>query len=220
MNAPIPFSMRRIPLTTMSAAMAAGAALLALAVLTSATVVRLDTFTSAAVHAHTADPLVALSFAVTLLGGTDAVLPVTIVCAAGLLALRLWHSAIALALAVVLTQGVVAIVKELVERPRPAANDAVTDAGGSSFPSGHSATSAALFGVLVLVAARHLEGRARDLATAFGGALIVAVGVSRILLGAHYPTDVVAGWLTGGTLALASMALLTWLRRSLRRTPA
>jgi undecaprenyl-diphosphatase len=135
------------------------------------------------------------------------------------LALRLWHSAIALALAVVLTQLVVAVLKELVERPRPPANDAVTDAGGFSFPSGHSATSAALFGVLALVAARHLEGGARRAAAALGVALIAAVGVSRILLGAHYPTDVLAGWLTGGTLALGSVALLTWLRRTLRRNP-
>lgn len=199
--------------------MAAGAGLLALAVLTSATVLRFDAFTSAAVHAHTADPLVAVSFAVTLLGGTEAVLPATAVGAVALVALRLWHSALALALSVVLTQLVVAVLKGLVERPRPAANEAVADAGGFSFPSGHSATSAALFGVLALVAARHLEGGARRAAAALGVALIAAVGVSRVLLGAHYPTDVLAGWLTGGTLALASVALLTWLRRVLRWAP-
>lgn len=215
-----PPTMRRIPLTTMSAVMAAGAALVALAVLTSATVVRFDALTSAAVHAHAADPLVAVSFAITLLGGTDTVLPVTAVCAAALVALRLWHSAIALALAVVGTQAVVALIKGIVERPRPAANDAVAEAGGFSFPSGHSATSAALFGVLTLVAARHLEGGARRAAAALGVALIAAVGASRIMLGAHYPTDVLAGWLTGGTLALASFALLTRLRRKLRLVSA
>jgi undecaprenyl-diphosphatase len=211
------FTLHRVPLTTMSALTAAGAALLAVAVLTSGTVIHFDTLASSSIHAHAADPLVAASFAVTLLGGTGAVLPATAVCGVAFLALRLWHSALALALAVGLTQLVVALLKGLVERPRPPANEAVTDAGGFSFPSGHSATSAALFGVLALVAARELEGGARRAVAALGVALIAAVGVSRLMLGAHYPTDVLAGWLTGGALALASMALFTWLRRALRR---
>ena len=202
----------------MSAVTAVSACLIALSVITSATVVHFDTFWSAALHAHAADPVVAVSFAISLLGGTDTVLPATAVCAVALLALRLWHSAIALALAVILTQLVVEVLKGIVERPRPPANEAVTDAGGFSFPSGHSATSAALFGVLTLVAARHLEGGLQRAAAAVGVALIAAVGVSRILLGAHYPTDVLAGWLTGGALALGSMALLTWVRRALRAT--
>lgn len=200
--------------------MAAGAALVAFAVLTSATVVQFDVLTSAALNTHAAHSVVAVSWAVSALGGTETVLPATVVFAVALLALRLWHSALALALAVGLTQAAVALLKGIVERPRPAANEAVAEAGGFSFPSGHSATSAALFGVLALVAARHLEGGARVAAAALGVALIAAIGVSRVLLGAHYPTDVLAGWLTGGTIALACVALFTKLRGRLRRTQA
>ena len=197
--------------------MAAGVALVALAVLTSATVDHFDAVTSSVIHAHIAHSVAAVSWALSAIGGTETVLPATAVLAVALVALRLWHSAIALALSVAVTQATVALLKAIVERPRPAANAQMADAGGFSFPSGHSATSAALFGVLALVAARHLEGGIRVAAAALGVALIAAIGVSRVMLGAHYPTDVLAGWLTGGTIALASVAIATRLRRVRQR---
>lgn len=198
----------------------AGVALLALAVTSSSTVTRLDAMASADLQVGGIEPVIAASLAVTALGATDTVLPLTVL-AVGLLACcRQWHGAVALALSVGVTQAVVALVKDAVARPRPLANEAIADAGGSSFPSGHSATTAALFGVLALVALRSTHGWVRVAIACASIAVIAGVGVTRVLLGAHYPTDVMAGWLTGGTIALLSFALLLALRRAARRTAA
>lgn len=214
------FHMFRLPPFCACAAMAVAACLIAAAVLSSATVVWLDGLVGAALRTHAADPLFEAGWAVTHLGATDVVMPATAAGVVLLLALRLWHGALALLVAVASTQAVVQLAKVVVERPRPAANEAAAHAGGFSFPSGHSATAAALFGVLALVAARHASGRARWLLASAGVALMAAVGVSRVLLGAHYPTDVLAGWLTGGALALACVALFTRARNALARRTA
>lgn len=189
------------------AAMPIGVGCLALAVGSVGTVATADAMASAMLDVRGVESLVAASFAVTELGATDTVLPLTAVCAALLLAFRRFGGALALVVSVALTQLVVDVVKETVSRPRPPANEALADASGFSFPSGHSATSAALFGVLTLIAIRHARGSCRAAAAAAGVVLIAGVGASRVLLGAHYPTDVLAGWLTGGTVAVASVAV-------------
>jgi undecaprenyl-diphosphatase len=157
--------------------------------------------------AHTGQ-LAAVAVDVSALAGTDLVLPVTVVAVAALLLTRHWHGAITLTLAVLGTQAVVQLVKLTVDRPRPELNDAMTGAHGASFPSAHSATAVALYATLALLLAHRCHGRARLAALAAGGAVVAAVGLSRIELGAHYPIDVLAGWLTGATLVLAFWALV------------
>lgn len=89
-------------------------------------------------------------------------------------------------------------IKWIVMRDRPAVEHLV-EAGGSSFPSGHSAAAAACWAAIVYVLARGLPQRARSLA--FGGAIGIAVLVaaSRALLGVHWLTDVIAGVVVGWT---------------------
>ncbi len=144
-------------------------------------------------------------FAVTDLAGSPMLLAALIVVAA-LLLVRRWRAALAVVLAVTLTKLTVAIVKALVERPRP--DQAFESYGTFSFPSGHAASAAALYMTLAVLLSR---GHRRGVRAAVigGGALItIAVGVSRILLGAHHPTDVLAGWLVGGLLGLAAWVLV------------
>lgn len=141
------------------------------------------------------------------LASTRTALAVTVVAAIVLLVRRHWHSAIALALVFPVTQGAVQLVKLVVERPRPAANAALADAQGFSFPSAHSATSVAVYATIAFIlirASRH--GHSRVAIAGFAAALVLAVGFSRVLLGAHYPTDVLAGWTFG-----ALVASLCWL---------
>jgi undecaprenyl-diphosphatase len=88
----------------------------------------------------------------------------------------------------------------------------VTDPSGFSFPSAHSASSVALYALLAFILARAARGSTRTALVVAGLAVAAAVGVSRVYLGAHYPTDVLAGWLTGGVLAAASWALVARLR--------
>ena len=113
-----------------------------------------------------------------------------------------------LALAVLGTQAVVDLIKLTVERPRPELNGTLAEASGFSFPSAHSATGMALYATLTLLAARACSGRARVAIVAAGTSVIAAIGLSRVFLAAHYPIDVLAGWLTGGALVVASWLLV------------
>ena len=84
--------------------------------------------------------------------------------------------------------------KLLVERVRPAVAQQLVAATGFSYPSGHSASSTALYLTLAILAARHLR-RGGDRSAVFGGAVavILAVAASRVYLGVHYLTDVASG---------------------------
>jgi undecaprenyl-diphosphatase len=88
--------------------------------------------------------------------------------------------------------------KWLIDRDRPAVEH-LASAGGSSFPSGHSAAAAACWAAIALVAARRLPNGARRWAAATAAAIAVAVATSRVLLGVHWLTDVIAGVIVGWT---------------------
>jgi undecaprenyl-diphosphatase len=90
------------------------------------------------------------------------------------------------------------VLKWLVDRDRPAVEH-LSSAGGSSFPSGHSAAAAACWAAIALVAARRLPAGRRRWAAAGAVAIAVAVASSRVLLGVHWLTDVIAGVIVGWT---------------------
>ena len=84
-------------------------------------------------------------------------------------------------------------VKQLVERPRPPASLALSHATGFAFPSGHATDAAAVYGMLAVLLARSGRPAARVAAWAVAAALIALVGLSRLYLGVHWLSDVVAG---------------------------
>lgn len=71
-----------------------------------------------------------------------------------------------------------------------------------SFPSGHAFGAIVFYGLIAYLCYRHLDRPLNMIAAAILGLLVVAIGLSRIYLGAHFPSDVFAGWLLGG-MALA-----------------
>lgn len=83
-----------------------------------------------------------------------------------------------------------------------------------SFPSGHAMNSAVLYLTLGALLARAQDGW-RQQAYVFGVALFVAfvVGLSRVYLGVHWPTDVLAGWSVGAAWAMGCVLAATWLER-------
>ena len=95
------------------------------------------------------------------------------------------------------------MLKGFFERERPTVVTHIDPPGGTSFPSGHSMISAALYLTLAALIARTLEQRRlKVFVIAVGALLTMMVGVSRMYLGVHYPTDVIAGWTAGAVWAL------------------
>jgi undecaprenyl-diphosphatase len=100
------------------------------------------------------------------------------------------------------------LVKDVVARPRPTMDPLVT-AQGYSFPSGHSLNSTVTYGLLALVAWRtRLRLAVRRAAAVVGVVVPVLVGLSRIALGVHWPTDVLAGWLAGVAFVALAATLI------------
>ena len=89
------------------------------------------------------------------------------------------------------------VLKSLVGRLRPAVAHPVAYGQGNSFPSGHSLGSIVCYGALFLVFLPAMRGRWRRAFTAGIATLIALIGISRILLGVHYISDVLGGWALG-----------------------
>lgn len=100
--------------------------------------------------------------------------------------------------------GIMALLKEVFGRPRP---DIITPSGmaaGHSFPSGHALIATAVFVLLGMLLSRVLEPkRLRWSVILIAAVLALLVGLTRVYLGVHFPTDVLAGWTAG--LAWASL---------------
>jgi undecaprenyl-diphosphatase len=115
------------------------------------------------------------------------------------------------------------VLKDLFDRPRPDLTGAV-EVFTASFPSGHATISAVTYLTIgVLLAERETRWQPRVLYVAGAIFLTGIVGFSRIYLGVHYPTDVIAGWSLGTAWALLCLVAASLLRSSGRireRPPA
>lgn len=94
--------------------------------------------------------------------------------------------------------------KGLVQRARPVVEDAVSHAPGSSFPSGHATNTAAAALTVTLLVWPLLGPRGRVVVPVVAGACVLITGLDRVMLGVHYPSDVIAGFALGTALAGAS----------------
>jgi undecaprenyl-diphosphatase len=106
------------------------------------------------------------------------------------------------------------VLKFVFARPRPDFVAPEAQVFTSSFPSGHAALSAITYLTLGAILARtHPSIRIRIYFMSLAAVITGLVGLSRVYLGVHYPTDVLAGWCIGTAWAMGCWALMTWLQR-------
>lgn len=106
--------------------------------------------------------------------------------------------------------------KALVDRARPVVDSPVVDTpSNASFPSGHSMTGLVTFAVLLFLVLPAVHRRARPWLVAGTVLLVVAIGFTRLALGVHFVSDVLAGWALGaGWLAVTVAAFRVWQHRA------
>jgi undecaprenyl-diphosphatase len=109
------------------------------------------------------------------------------------------------------------LLKDIFHRPRPDVVPYAAYFSGASFPSGHSMMSAVVYLTLGALLARSQRRKALKAYFLLLAILLTAmVGVTRVYLGVHWPTDVLAGWIGGAVWALLCWSVARWLQR--RRT--
>lgn len=174
-------------------------------------------FRSDADSARLAGPewLAATWLGLTWLGDVIPRLAVSVLTAFALLWLRRWHSA--LFLVAVLLSGIAlsTAIKDAVGRPRPQLVDQLDVVHSASFPSGHALNSALFYLMTARLLAPGLRRRGlRRTIYVAAVALSLAIGVSRVALGVHWPSDVLASWVICGAW------LWLWFGLAARHWPA
>jgi undecaprenyl-diphosphatase len=198
-----------VPLAAVTAAALLFALLLLLVRLRWAPLESADHSTAAWLNGLIAAHAVAVSVvkAVTWLGSAGALWAVTGAAAVVLAIRRRWRLAAYLLVAGAGALVLDPVLKTLVGRLRPVVAHPIAHGTGDSFPSGHALGSIVVYGALFLVFQPAARGKWRRVLTAVAVTVIAAVGVSRLLLGVHYVSDVLGGWALGITwLGLTAFA--------------
>lgn len=146
--------------------------------------------------------------AFTFIGGTIPVAVISLLAIIILFKVFKHPSELVLFITVILGANVLfSVLKQLFHRERPDLHR-LTEAGNYSFPSGHATMALALYGVLTFLLWRHTSTLfGRTVLIIFSIFMIGLIGISRIYLGVHYPSDIIAGYFIGTfwlTLAIGS----------------
>ncbi|HJU40300.1 MAG TPA: phosphatase PAP2 family protein [Tahibacter sp.] len=149
----------------------------------------------------------------TALGGIAVVIGASVVLA-GYFALRRRYVDVAiLAASIAGAQVVSAIAKFLIARPRPDLVSHEAEIYSASFPSGHTLMATVAYVTFAMLLAADVENRRlRDYLLAVAWVVAFAVGASRIYLGVHWPSDVLAGWAVGALWMIALRSAVPRLR--------
>ena len=148
----------------------------------------------------TADGSIATAGFITQLGDPGWRAGIMILILAALIYRRCWRSAAVFVVTVGLSITGHSVAKEAFARPRPNLVPPLDFADSYAYPSGHAAGAM----VIMLLGAMLLGGRKSCVAAIL---VAVAIGLSRVALGVHWPSDVIGGWLFGGGAALIGYAI-------------
>lgn len=169
----------------------------------------------AAVHGSRHETLIDRTMLdITALGGGTTLTLVIVIAAGLLISLRRYVTAAVLVVQVIAGTSLVAAAKLFFDRTRPDVVPHLASFTNASFPSGHAANSAIVYlSIAVLLATAAPTRPARGYIIAAAALLTMVIGFSRLYLGVHWPSDVIAGWAIGAGWALAVGLLARWLRR-------
>jgi undecaprenyl-diphosphatase len=179
--------------------------------------VQFDQELAADLHDQATPALTTAFKTVTVFGNAGVLVPATVLGVVLLAWRRRIYDATLLGLAVIGAELLTLALKLGFERERPFFPDPLATASGFSFPSGHATASLAFYGALAVLGVRRFGSLAAR-ATILGGAVlfVLAIGFSRMYLGVHFLSDVLAGFSVGlAWLTLCVLALhLQRVRRS------
>ena len=174
---------------------------------------RFDVDAAAEVHdwAVHSDAAVSVSRAVTRLGGNPVLSVVAVAAVLFLVSRNRTRLAVFVLVAAVGESVIIRVVKTMVGRDRPSFPDPIDVATGRSFPSGHAMGATVVWGAVLLALIGFVAPRWRRPAIAAVVVLIAGVGLTRVVLGVHYPSDVLAGHVLGvAWLAVAMAIVAVW----------
>ena len=152
----------------------------------------------------------------TFMGTAFAVIPIALVVVGWAVRRTDYRAAVALVIVLVMTEALNAVLKNTFGRARPTLFQEIDTLHSYSFPSGHAMAAVAAYGMMGIVVARLAPGH-RRLVVITLPAFIFLIGFSRVFLGVHWPTDVLAGDAAGGFLLLAGAITLDGLPSASRR---
>ncbi|MBT0586780.1 phosphatase PAP2 family protein [Alteromonas sp. SM 2104] len=148
---------------------------------------------------------------ITALGGVGILVLVTLASTLALVLVRKPKAAAMVIIGIATGMALSFSLKYGFSRPRPELVPHGSYVYTSSFPSGHAMMSALVyFTIAGLLAVQQTARRMRTFCFAIAALLTISIGISRVYLGVHYPSDVVAGWLVGCAWALLIYIIYRW----------
>jgi undecaprenyl-diphosphatase len=179
---------------------------------------RFDSFVRNTVHSWASPPLTYAMRGVTQLGEPRFLIVLSLVLILWLAKMGRKRAAILLVVAAAGAVALEELLKLVFHRPRPEAYFGYPLPSTYSFPSGHAISSCCFYGVLAAIVTARMRSRGAKIAVWTAAALLAAlIGLSRIYLGVHYPSDVAAGYAVAVIWVAALRASYgAWPRRSSR----
>ena len=151
----------------------------------------LDSLSVVWVSSHRLSILNGLTLSLSFLGGLPSMIVIAGLCNLYFIRLKQYANLLMLSLSLLGASATGWILKYLIQRPRPDEMYQMVQTYGASFPSAHSVYAAVVCGSIMFIFRKH-----RQVKLIYLGALLwfLSMGISRVYLGAHFPTDVIAGW--------------------------
>ena len=170
----------------------------------------LDPHITAWAVAHRTGWLTSVMKVVTWLGSAAVIIPLAaIVGVYFVLRQHRWQPLALLAAALAGAIGLYNIIKPLVGRPRPPPPIWIGHFSGAAFPSGHATQSVACYATLAVILGTGRSARAKTVLWSTAALVALAVGASRVYLGAHWLTDVLGGYTLGASWVAAVIIVMT-----------